>query len=89
MRGVRSQIKIQRLISGLEFQRPLSVGGWNGTVGFTWQRTSLKDSEGQNQTVGTCSPLSTPPTRGPWAAGTAPGGYLLTYAEETPYVRGV
>ena len=53
MRGVRSQIKIQRLISGLEFQRPLSVGGWNGTVGFTWQRTSLLDGEGRNQTVRT------------------------------------
>lgn len=66
-RVASSQIKIQRLISGLEFQRPLSVGGWNGTVGFTWQRTSLLDGEGRNQTVRTtpkseCTLLEEPPS---------------------------
>lgn len=36
-----------RLISGVEFRRPLSSTGWSGTVGLNWQRTNCMDEHGR------------------------------------------
>ncbi|KAK3280296.1 Outer envelope protein 80, chloroplastic [Cymbomonas tetramitiformis] len=36
-------VVIHRLMGGVEYSRPLSVTGWNGTMGMTWQRAGVKD----------------------------------------------
>eukprot|EP00959_Pyramimonas_sp_CCMP1952_P185082 3870236-Pyramimonas_sp.AAC.1 len=38
-------------MTGIEYNRPLSVGGWNGTAGVTWQQTGLKDDQGRTNLV--------------------------------------